>query len=60
MTAPPCGTWRTTCSPNVTVGSRTCRTEIWASLVSRTRLSNGSYRYFTYQGWTFVSMSYLQ
>ena len=53
-------TWRTTCSPNVTVGSRTCRTEIWASLVSRTRLSNGSYRYFTYQGWTFVSMSYLQ
>jgi len=53
-------TWRTTCSPNVTVGSRTCRTEIWASLVSRTRLSNGSYRYFTYQGWTFVSTSYLQ
>ena len=53
-------TWRTTCSPNVTIGSRTCRTDIWASLVSRTRLSNGSYRYFTYQGWTFVSMSYLQ
>ena len=53
-------TWRTTCTPNVTVGSRTCRTEIWASLVSRTRQSNGSYRYFTYQGWTFVSMSYLQ
>jgi len=53
-------TWRTTCSPNVTVGSRTCRTEIWASLVSRTRLFNGNYRYFTYQGWSFVSMSYLQ
>lgn len=53
-------TWRTTCTPNVTVGSRTCRTEIWASLVSRTRLSNGSYRYFSYLGWTFVSMSYLQ
>ncbi|MEO8555939.1 MAG: SpoIID/LytB domain-containing protein [Actinomycetota bacterium] len=53
-------TWRTACSPNVTVGSRTCRTEIWASLVSRTRLSNGTYRYFTYQGWSFVSMSYLQ
>ena len=29
-------------------------------LVSRTRLSNGTYRYFTYLGWTFVSMSYLQ
>jgi stage II sporulation protein D len=53
-------TWRTKCTPDVTEGSRTCRTEIWASLVSRTRLSNGTYRYFTYLGWTFVSMSYLQ
>jgi SpoIID/LytB domain protein len=53
-------TWRTTCTPNVTVGSRTCRTDIWASLVSRRLLSNGQYEYFTFQDWSFVSISYLQ
>jgi hypothetical protein len=52
--------WRTTCSPDVTVGTRTCRTEILASLVSRRLLSNGSYQYFTFQDWSFVSISYLQ
>ena len=53
-------TWRTTCSPNVSVGTRTCRVQMWSSLVSRTRLSNGTYRYFTYQGWAFVAMAYLK
>lgn len=52
-------TWRTSCSPQASIGTRSCRTEIWATLVSRTRLSNGTYRYFTYQGWDFVAMAYL-
>ena len=53
-------TWSTSCSPQVSIGTRTCRTQIWASLVSRTRRSDGTYRYFTYQGWAFVAMAYLQ
>jgi len=53
-------TWSTSCSPQVSIGTRTCRTQIWASLVSRTRRSDGTYRYFTYQGWSFVAMAYLQ
>ena len=53
-------TWRTSCSPQASSGTRSCRTEIWATLVSRTLLSNGTYHYFTYQGWDFVAMAYLQ
>ena len=52
-------TWRTSCTPQASSGTRSCRTEIWATLVSRTRLSDGTYRYFTYQGWDFVAMAYL-
>ena len=53
-------TWRTTCSPNASTGERTCRVEIWASLVSRRKLSTGRYQYYTYQGWDFIAFAHLQ
>lgn len=48
--------WSTSCSPNTTSGSRTCRTYIWATVYGRTALPTGSYAYWQRNQWVFNNM----
>ena len=45
--------WTTTCTPNVVVGPRTCRTSLWATVYGRTARAGGGYTYYAKKAWVF-------